>query len=304
MTATYTKILEKIATNRANMVLAQKMFKWIVCAKRPMLLAELTEAVAFKATDTSWNKEKVPDAARLYQAGGNLVVVDERDDTIRLAHHTVQQFLLNLPEHQSAIATPFHFQLSEADSEAGEICVAYLSFADFERQISTLRPDNAMPVVTLPLPTAILERTTSKVGLNFGVSRLFKFAHYLRTGQHSEESEKTVDINFSKYAKVKVQPPQKMQEQYLFLSYAIENWLGHTSNLSMDNTHIWESFKKLAIDKPLPFDIRPWGDVNVSDIKTYKILFRWASNADHMSLMRLVPGLYIYRRTDAAQEWN
>lgn len=292
MTATYTKILEKIAANRTNLVLAQKMFKWIVCAKRPMLLTELTEAVAFKATDRSWNREKVLDAVRLYQAGGNLVILDEKDDTVRLAHHTVQQFLLNLPDHQSALASPFHFRLPEADLEAGKICIAYLSFSDFERQISTLRPQDAMPVIALPLPAAILERTTSKIGLTFGVSRLFNFAHYLRTGQYSQEAEKTINIDFSKYAKLKVEPPQKMQEKYLFLNYAIENWISHTSNLSDDNKDMWRLFKKLAINKPLPFDIRPWGDVDDSNAVTYRMLLRWATSAEHVPLMSLVPQSY------------
>lgn len=293
MTATYTKILEKIATNRANVFLARKMFKWIVCAKRPMVLAELTEAVAFEATDTSWNKEKVLDALRLYQAGGNLVVIDEKDDTVRLAHHTVQQFLVNLPNHQSVIAAPFHFRLEEADVEAGEICVAYLSFSDFERQISTLRPGNTMPVITLPLPAAILDRTTSKLGLNYGVSRLFNFAHYLRTGQYSQGTEKTMNMNFSKFAKLRVEPPQKMREKYLFLNYAIENWIHHTSNLSEDNAETWRLFKKLATNKPLPFDIRPWGDVTDSNAISYTTLLRWAGHAEHSSLIRLVPRDYI-----------
>lgn len=288
MTATYTKILEKIAANRSHIVLAQKMFRWIVCAKRPMLLTELREAVAFEATDTSWNKEKVIDAVRLYQAGGNLVVIDKNDDTVRLAHHTVQQFLLQLPDHQSAIAIPFHFRLSEADLEAGEICVAYLSFSDFERQISTLHPDDAMPIITLPRPAAILERTTSQLGFNSGVSRLFNFACYLRTGQCSQETEKTTSIDFSKFAKLKVPPPQKLQEKYLFLNYAIENWIIHTSDLSEHNADTWKLFKKLAIDKPLPFDIRPWGDINKSNTTSCTALFHWASNAKHTPLMKLI----------------
>lgn len=289
MTATYTRILEKIATNRSNVVPAQKLFKWIICVKRPMLLAELTEAVAFEATDTSWNREKVPDAVRLYQAGGNLVVIDEWDDTVRLAHHTVQQFLLDRPKHQSALATPFHFQPREADLEAGEICVAYLSFSDFERQISTLRPDNAIPIVTLPLPAAILERTTSKVGLNFGASRLFNLAYYLWTGRFSQEKEKFINIDFSQFAKLKVQPPQKMQEKYLFLNYAVDYWISHTSNLLAHNAETWRSFEKLATNKRLPFDIRPWGDVDDSNAANYTGLLCWAGNAEHRSLMKLVP---------------
>ena len=286
LAATYTRILEKIAANRTNVGLAQQMFKWIICAKRPMLLTELTEAVAFKAIDTAWDKEKLVDVVRLYQAGGNLVVIDEEDDTVRLAHYTVQQFLLSLPDHQSAMTIPFHFRLQEADLEAGEICVAYLSFRDFERQVSTVKPHYAMPVISLSSPAAILGRTTSKVGLNFAVSRLFSFAHYLRTGHFSKE---TISFDFSKLAKLKVSPSPQLQEKYRFLHYAIENWIGHTSNFSEHNTKRWRSFEKLALNKPLPFDIRPWGDLNESNASTYAALLRWASNAEHIPLMQLVP---------------
>ena len=151
------------------------------------------------------------------------MVIDEKNETVRLAHHTVQQFFLSLSNHQSALTLPFHFSLAEADLEAEEICLAYLSFSDFEGQISTLRPENTTQVDTLSLPAAILEKTTSKLGLNFGVSKLFNFANYLRTGQFSWKTPKLININFSKFAKLKVQPPQKMQKKYIFLDYATQN---------------------------------------------------------------------------------
>lgn len=257
MSAIYTKFLEKIATNRTNMFFVRRMFKWIVCAKRPMTLAELTEAVAFETIDTSWNKEKVFDVLRLYQAGGNLVMIDEKNDTVRFAHHIVQQFLVQLSNYQSTITAPFHFRFSKADLEAEKICVAYLSFSDFERQIFTLRPGNAMPIIILLLPAAILKRASFIMNLNYELSRLFNFAHFFRTDQFSQKTEKTMNMNLSKFAKLKVEPPEKMQKKYFFLNYAIENWIHHTSNLSKNNAATWRLFKKLATNKPLSFDVRP-----------------------------------------------
>jgi hypothetical protein len=63
MAETYTRVLKKIGGSRTNMALAQRVFKWIVCAKRPLLITELREAVAFGTADRSWDAEKIPEAS-------------------------------------------------------------------------------------------------------------------------------------------------------------------------------------------------------------------------------------------------
>lgn len=92
MAATYARILEKISKSRTDTILAKKIFKRIVCAKRPLLIGGLGEAVALCSEDKSYDPEKIPRLSRLIPACGNLVVLDENDSTVRLAHHTVQQF--------------------------------------------------------------------------------------------------------------------------------------------------------------------------------------------------------------------
>jgi hypothetical protein len=172
MAETYARILRKIGT---NMTLAQRIFKWIVCAKRPLLLTELAEAIAFGPTDRSWGAMKIPNTSRLVQVCGNLVILDEGDKTVRLAHHTVQQFLLGLPVKDSV--PEFHFQLPQADVEAGDVCIAYLSFSDFETQITISEPSSLPLISLMPSPVAILGRTTSTVGLRNVAIGIFKFGH-------------------------------------------------------------------------------------------------------------------------------
>jgi hypothetical protein len=133
MAATYARAVQKIGQNPVKMNLAQQIFKWIACAKRPLLMAELAEAIAFGPSDASWDSTKIPDASRLIQACGHLAVLDD-DGTARFAHHTVQQFLIGLPLKDSI--SEFHFDLSKADARAGEICITYLLFSDFEKQIT------------------------------------------------------------------------------------------------------------------------------------------------------------------------
>lgn len=155
MATTYARLLHKISSIRANMSLAQRAFKWIICAKRPLVITELTEAIAFQPTDRSWKAEKIPDASRTIQACRNLVVLDETDKTVRLAHHSVRKFLLEAPTQDSI--PEFHFKLRRASIEAGELCVAYLSFSDFERQLTTSIPDLCRVTGEVPGPSAILD---------------------------------------------------------------------------------------------------------------------------------------------------
>jgi len=264
-----------------NTTLAQRIFKWIVCAKRPLLVTELADAIAFGPSDRSWDPTKIPDHSRLIQACGNLVVLDD-DGTVRLAHHTVQQFLLEPPTKDSI--PEFHFQQPKANVEAGEICVTYLSFSDFETQITISRPNNLLQASKVPSPAAILDSVTSPLGIRYVTSGIFKLGQYMRTGRAKQQP---LTLDLAKFAELKKPPPQSLGEKYRFLNYAIENWLSHTSNFSEDNT-MWESFRYLAMDKPTAFDIRAWGDSNMSNGLPYMGLFRWAIDAGHVPLLKLL----------------
>lgn len=168
------------------MTIAQRIFKWVVCAKRPLLLAKVAEAVALKLTDRSRDADKMPNHSRLIQACRNLVVFDEDDEAVRLAHHTVQQFLLQPPTNGSAPG--LQFQLEQADVEVGEICVAYLSFSDFERQITISNPENLLPISAVPGPSAILDRATTTLGLRGVTTSMSKFGNTICSGSTRHQS--------------------------------------------------------------------------------------------------------------------
>src|SRR5437762_859415 len=86
LAATYRRILEKISQSTggaAKVATAQKLFKWIICARRPLQIDELKEAVGIDSTDTFWDTDKiVTDGMRLIQCCGNLIVFDKNDKTV------------------------------------------------------------------------------------------------------------------------------------------------------------------------------------------------------------------------------
>ncbi|KAL9045570.1 MAG: hypothetical protein Q9214_001407, partial [Letrouitia sp. 1 TL-2023] len=263
--------------------LAQQVFKWTVCAKRPMSLAELAEAVAFSYTDSSWSEEKIPKPSRLYEACRNLIVLNEEDDTVRLVHHTFEQLLLEQPQHQ--MVGTFHIPLPEADIEVGEICVAYLSFSDFERQVMVSNRQ-ALPISYMPEPTTIMKQVIFPSRLNNVATSILQATNYLRPRNALSHS---LDFDLLKFAKLRVPPSHELRNKYALLGYVIRYWTDHTSAFHWRRARTWKSFRRLALDKNLPFDVRPWGDIDESKKNTYEGLIQWAVDAEHLPLLHLLP---------------
>lgn len=65
---TYERILTRIGQNAMKRDVAQKVFTWILCARRPMRIDEVREAVAFGPSDTSWDSDKIPDDDLMIQS--------------------------------------------------------------------------------------------------------------------------------------------------------------------------------------------------------------------------------------------
>lgn len=142
LSETYDRLLAKIeGAERIDMI--ERIFKWVFCAKEPINVKQMREAIAFTIEDTEWDRDKIVTSFnRLVRACSNLIVVDEETTIVRLAHHTVHQYLLESGEGR------FHFAEQEAHDMALEFCVAYLNFSCFDSQISTQRDNPAVEMAT------------------------------------------------------------------------------------------------------------------------------------------------------------
>jgi ankyrin repeat protein len=255
------------------------MFKWIVCAREPIHLEELREAVAFTLEDLAYDSEKLPtDLNRLIRACGNLVVADEETQVIQLAHHTVQQYLLQQD------GSPFQFTIRDANVMAGEFCVAYLSFADFESQVTRYAENKNTDMFALG---KIASRGPLLQSDHPG-QKIVRVLNTLR-GPRSNGLE----IGMTLYV-----PPQKTVWQptnFTFLSYIVSHWLWHTIFFSIgDDANDGQEtrrdmlFKSLILRKQLLFDFRPWGDFNrdVREISSISLV-GWALMANHRYLIQM-----------------
>ena len=292
---TYERILLKISNSPSpKQEIALRVFRWTVCCRRPMKLEELQEAVAFESSDSFWDKDKIPDGNLMIETCRGLLIRDEDDMTVRFAHHTVQQYLLSGPVISIPEGSRFLVSnLSESKAFVGQVCVTYLSFHDFETQI-TLRPSE---VNSEPLGVLISGGLFS-IPAVLGIGRaLLEIPYRLLRGK---ATAKTLDIDCGKYLtptkRNRPQAPPNLTEKFRFLEYVVEYWMDHTQDIEFP---YFAELRQLAMHKTASFEFRPWGSnqhfgpygcVSCTDATKAKdlrfmSLFHYAAQVGHWTLM-------------------
>lgn len=278
LAATYTRALLKIHKKNASLSLAQKVFKWMVCATRPLSMDEIKEAISISPLDKHLERSKITtDDSGILKACANLAVVDVDEDTIRFAHYSVKEFLLSTPADS---ISSIHFQYSDAAYEVAEICVTYLSFNAFGMQISKQTAQEKIDLSSLASPFLLRESYFEWVG-----KMLFNSWAYFR----GHKASQLVSINWDKFLKpTRVPPAQSFQKQFRLLDYVIENWASHTITLTDSNRKLWSKFRLLTFEKELGFTFRPWGQSGTVKDLPYMSLVYWAIQEGHGAFLKLL----------------
>ncbi|KAJ7772855.1 ankyrin repeat-containing domain protein [Mycena maculata] len=115
----YDEVVERINwQSEDDKTLAWRTISWIVNAKRALRVPELREALSVQSGDTNLDPDNLLDSDIILSSCAGLVVINAKDDTIRIIHYTVQTYLEQIqarafPHSQSAITTT---------------CIAFLTF--------------------------------------------------------------------------------------------------------------------------------------------------------------------------------
>ena len=283
LTATYGRIYEKISRRSVHQkALAEKIFAWTLCARRPLRFDELKDAVAVDLGDVSWDKGKVSaetDEQRFLNVCGNLVVFHERDSTVRLAHHTVGMFL---GKHNK--------QQSQTDVKIGELCLTYLSFSDFETQVVQARRNEDLfgPKTSRQYGFGLIPQV---LGLTNSV---YDFVSRLCNRTHQ------VSLPYINYAELmrryQRRPlPTSLTRKYTLLSYVTENWIWHARSFGPNTLYCWSRMREFVFYKSLPFDFRPWGKVDGPPDLPYLSIYLWSLENNHLPLLVLLKQNSIHR---------
>ena len=317
---TYTRIVRKIAKTGYKTT-ALKIMMWMVCSRRLLRVEELQEAVAFDSLDGSWNADKIPDADRMIRSCHGLVVRDTENDNVRLAHHTVQQYLVSaqgrLPDERwealhgsMALTTGIRFwpeldkfrcDPNSAEVLAGALCMTYLCFSDFGTALSRIRDDRK-----IDLAAAFKDRGPISILAALGLGKHFGSLPYKFFG--SRNDFKMPEIDFSKYLDVGPRdrrPSPDFRKKFALLDYVIDHWPWHTRWLESDSrqaTQFWD----LVQHGTLAFEFRPWGsnqhfgqygckgcpvpesdDLDPKDLPSMGLL-HWAAETGHLKVFDVI----------------
>ena len=133
----YTATLGRLRAQKGNKsVLGLKVLMWVVYAERPLLVDELSHALAVEIGSADLDPNNVPALRTLLSSCLGLVTVEASSSTVRLMHFTLQEHLLSYP-------TLFH----SPHATIAEVCLTYLNF----RSVRDLSPTLRSAPSTLPL---------------------------------------------------------------------------------------------------------------------------------------------------------
>lgn len=294
LSKTYLRIVSRIfgsktafSTERVELIIC-----WLMCARRPLTIEELSEALAIREDDICLVRDRiVQDGKQLLQDCGNLVVIDPEDGTVKFAHHTVREFFIRRHWELSIIVNSTdedddqnHSILPDANSKIARLCLQYLHFSDFESQI-TLRSESQTAVpFNEGLIEAIVPQQLSPIARTVA-DCFFRPSH------------RTRDITL-KFPQKREHNP--LEQKYHMLDYVTGNWPYHLpEKLYYDG--IPEMASAIAFEKQFTFRCRPWDIPEYSDLSPTNFpslkrnppppalaAFRWSIDEGVASLLQMI----------------
>ncbi|KAI9802247.1 MAG: hypothetical protein M1825_002968 [Sarcosagium campestre] len=121
----YNGVLDRIRLQPTNKgKLAINVLMWVAFSKRSLQVEELREALAVEVGRASLNDKRKPPAKLLSDVCLGLVSVEEKSQTVRLFHYTVQDWLLG---RTALFASP--------EITMSSVCLTYLSFDIFRSNL-------------------------------------------------------------------------------------------------------------------------------------------------------------------------
>ncbi|KAL9023850.1 MAG: hypothetical protein Q9196_006931 [Gyalolechia fulgens] len=274
---TFERILA-IFTEPDDIAIGKQIFRWLAVAKRPLTVNELREAIAIEPLQDVWKPEcLVNDMNTALACCGNLVLVEEEQQTIHFTHSSVQQYLCSDLAKKSR--SRYQVNLDAADADAGAICVTYLNLPVFGKQIARTPK---IDLNTTAITSAIVKSTLP--------AGIYTNKIALRLLRRQDRSSKSLQRLLEDTAGIDELTRQvAMLERFSFLSYAQAFWLEHTKQrISPYPGKLWSLWCNLLEDSRwrdtlagYPWTFEDWekGSTN---------LMEWIAVNNHCSLAQLL----------------
>ncbi len=235
----YNRIISRIIDSKHEKTV-KKILRMLAGVKRPLSIGELQEALSVEPYSSYLKPgRRTNDIWRDISWCENLVYVDESEDTVQFAHHTIKIFLLD--ESLGSHHRDFHFHSDEANYELGEVCVTYLNFSNFKRQLGRIPKGQASFSPELALQASLSAGLGSKLGAPLSklarLQGLGKTPHFDLRKQILSIAETSIEHS-----------PGTSQPPHPFLDYASQYWLQHCTDFTTEDNRAWNLWKAILLD--------------------------------------------------------
>ena len=276
----YTHALERSLQHDAErMEIIRKIFLWIIYAKRPLYLHELDEAISVVAGQQSWKEPSIRfTSSTLSKRCGNLIICDEFDGTVSLAHHSVRSFLESSDEILGLVDR--NFQSSEANLYLGETCITYLNFTDFQKSLATTYDSKNLSCLNQPIQVAAQLLPSVKMLHSVGLRNKF-------TSSKPNKNSQTFDVaNQLRYIRGAKYSPQ-VDSTFRLLDYCRNFWRQHCHDLTVKDSKELLLLRRVVLDTSFPTHWQPWDIADDLDPFPYWHIFNWAVHQAHFPILKI-----------------
>ncbi|MCJ1308046.1 hypothetical protein MMC25_001696 [Agyrium rufum] len=229
---------------------ATKILQFCGVTKRPLTVEELRELLSVEPDQKFLDKAGLPnDMKRIVADCCGLVFVDEQEDTIHFVHNSVKYHLFESKGFHSK-----NFAQPRLNKYLGILCLTYLNFNDFKRQIVKVKQELALLVNPLELGIkAISPRHNVGNRIAQRLLRQMSKSKLVTTGDIVRNAGDILETTGAPHV-----GSNTISQHFCFLTYARVFWIFHLTDL--DNTideKIWKVFGKCVVDSDIDVD-RPW----------------------------------------------
>ncbi|KAF4768957.1 hypothetical protein HAV15_008719 [Penicillium sp. str.  len=276
----YDRKLHRVREGRATGQ-AMKLLQYCGTVKRPLSTTEYGEALSLSLEQKAFDRGKVPnDMNRVINGCCGLTFVDEEEDTIHYVHRSVKEHLFTTSAQHTA-----QFEIASVDRNFGFLCMIYLDFTDFKRQLAKVHNGSSVPIKPLQLgtstlPTRFFNRATSQIS-----QRLIS-GHRQLQNFNTREVERAAQDILGDVTSSQLEL-ELHKRGFQFLNYAKVYWLHHLADFTPDmNSTMWQFFCRCIEGDDVP-SYRPWESEQQTDNKGNDIpeAIQWLLTHRHYALL-------------------
>lgn len=127
--AAYEEVMERISNQAAESAnLARRVITWVAYSKRFLSVIELQHALAIEPGESNLDQDNIIPVEDLVSVCDGLVVIDEGNKIVRLAHYTAQEYFNRTLERW----------FLNAEADIATACITYVLFKTFQSEPSDM----------------------------------------------------------------------------------------------------------------------------------------------------------------------